>query len=455
MNNVQKTINRSIRWFQSSSFLSIKFKHLPVSVTASFIVIFILTSTFSVLYVIPSVQSTLQTTTIDNSKLTSKLLWNYTANKPIFFFFSVVDGVIYVNTFEYSDAMAINATTGTKIWFHSSGTFYNTAASLAVVNGRVYQNSQGKFWTLNATDGTELWNYKIGGGSSPVVVDGVVYVGSEISNKGLQCSSVVALDAVKGTKLWHVLMGNQSFNCVVSSPAVVDGVVYIGAEDNNVYALNAKNGKTIWSFLTGDSVYSSPVVVDGVVYIGSGDRNVYALDAKTGEKLWSYETGGGVGEFGASPVVVDGVVYVGSRDHNIYALDASNGEKLWSYTTGEVVHATPAVANGVVYVSSFDNNFYCLNAKTGEKLWSTSAKYSFDSPTIVDGVVYVPCSSDLYAFSAIMISPDSPTPLPSASPYIPPTNPSNSFPVIIIGVISGSIVGAVVIIYCLKIKNKQ
>ena len=36
---------------------------------------------------------------------------------------------------------------------------------------------------------------------------------------------------------------------------------------------------------------SSPAVANGVVYIGSGDGNVYALNASTGAKLWSYATG--------------------------------------------------------------------------------------------------------------------------------------------------------------------
>jgi outer membrane protein assembly factor BamB len=52
-----------------------------------------------------------------------------------------------------------------------------------------------------------------------------------------------------------------------------------------------------------------------VVYVGSNDNNIYALNARTGAKLWSYATGGPVG---SSPVA-DGVVYVGSRDGNVYA----------------------------------------------------------------------------------------------------------------------------------------
>ena len=46
---------------------------------------------------------------------------------------------------------------------------------------------------------------------------------------------------------------------------------------HNVGSLQLK-----WSYTTGGSVYSTPIVVNGVVYFGSEDNNVYALDASTG-----------------------------------------------------------------------------------------------------------------------------------------------------------------------------
>jgi len=63
-------------------------------------------------------------------------------------------------------------------------------------------------------------------------------------------------------------------------------------------------------------VYSSPAVSDGVVYIGSVDKKVYALDAATGALKWNYTTGGYIG---SSPAVCSGVVYIGSDDMKVYA----------------------------------------------------------------------------------------------------------------------------------------
>jgi eukaryotic-like serine/threonine-protein kinase len=111
---------------------------------------------------------------------------------------------------------------------------------------------------------------------------------------------------------------------VLSSPVVADGVVYVGSQDHNVYALSAAIAppeRVVWIFGTGGPVFSSPAVADGVVYVGSDDGSVYAVTVATAPpplgggppsrspaKIWSFPTGGGAG----SPAVADGVVYIGS-----------------------------------------------------------------------------------------------------------------------------------------------
>src|SRR6059058_3549616 len=118
--------------------------------------------------------------------------------------------------------------------------------------------------------------------------------------------------------------------------------MYVGSFDGKFYAFDAA-GKTgcsgtpatcapLWTATTGAEVSSSPAVVNGVVYIGSTqpDNKLYAFDAagetgcsgtpKTCAPLWTATTGGAVN---SSPAVVNGVVYVGSDDNKLYALDAA------------------------------------------------------------------------------------------------------------------------------------
>ncbi len=112
----------------------------------------------------------------------------------------------------------------------------------------------------------------------------------------------------------------------------------------------------LWKDAMGAFVHSSLAVVDGVVYVGSGDGNIYAMNATTGTKLWNYTTD--LGFFGnavsSSPAVANGVVYFGSDDDNVYALNAVNGDYIWSYNTSAPVYSSPAVVDGVVYIGSYN-----------------------------------------------------------------------------------------------------
>jgi hypothetical protein len=124
------------------------------------------------------------------------------------------------------------------------------------------------------------------------------------------------VDAATGEQEWAF----DTSDWVNSSPTVVDGTVFVGSNDDNLYAVDAATGDQEWVFETGDPVYSSPTVVDGTVFVGSTDNNLYAVDAATGDQEWAFETGSSV--YSTSPTVVDGTVFVGSNDYNLYAVDA-------------------------------------------------------------------------------------------------------------------------------------
>jgi len=235
-----------------------------------------------------------------------------------------------------------------------------------------------------------LWNYTVGDVlSSPAVVDGNVYLGS-------WDNYVYCLDVSSGNLVWKYLTGDE----VWSHPAVADGKVYIGSEDHNFYCLDAFNGGLLWNYTTGNMVTSSAGVVGGRVYFGSDDYNVYCLDAANGNLIWNYTTNNYVR---SSPAVADGKVYTGSQDNNIYCLDASNGNLVWKYTTGSMVPSSPGVADGNVYVGSGDGNVYCLDAINGNLIWKyTTGSFVGSSPAVVDSKVYIGSEDDnVYCLDAI------------------------------------------------------
>ncbi|GAB3023603.1 CARDB domain-containing protein [Natronobiforma cellulositropha] len=229
----------------------------------------------------------------------------------------------------------------------------------------------------------ERWNFTTGDNarSSPMVVDGVVYVGSYDGN-------VYAIDAHDGGELWRY----ETDDRVYGDPAVADGIVYVGSRDNSVYALDADDGSEVWSYETGDDVRSSPLVADGVVYVGSQDGHLYALAADTGDVIWDLETDD---EIYSDPSLHDDVLYVGSRDGTLYALEAATGEEVWSVDTGGDVLSAPVVAEGRVHVVSMieEEEEHVLSAHDitdGTEAWTFEVwEWMWASPAYAEGRLIV------------------------------------------------------------------
>lgn len=155
---------------------------------------------------------------------------------------------------------------------------------------------------------------------------------------------------------------------VEAQPVMTGGVIYQGAMNGEMHAINALTGQKIWIAQAGGPIAHTAAVSGGRVYYGSLDGSVYALEASTGGKAWSFATGGPVV---SAPAVVDGVVYIGSDDGSLYALDAATGAKVWSFATGGPVVSSPAVRDGRVYFGSEDLKARAVDASSGAIIWET------------------------------------------------------------------------------------
>jgi len=151
---------------------------------------------------------------------------------------------------------------------------------------------------------------------------------------------------------------------VESSPAVAAGLVYLGSDDDLLYAFPADGcGQAtcspVWTFATASWVQASPAVAYGTVYVGSDDYNIYAVDATTGVLRWKAATGDQITR--RSAAVANGAVYVGSNDHVLRAIDARSGDVLWTYAMGDLVGEAPVVVDGWLYSGSYDDHLYAFH----------------------------------------------------------------------------------------------
>lgn len=282
----------------------------------------------------------------------------------------LADGVLYFGG-DDNNLYAVDAETGHQKWKYA--TQGPVPCSPAVTGGTVYFISyDGKFYALNAQTGRLKWKFTTGGERR--------YEAKGIH--GLQPRNQTIPDP------WDVYL---------SSPVVVDGAVYFGSGDGNLYALATDSGELRWKFQTGDVVHSSPAYDSGTLYFGSWDSNVYAVDAATGHEKWRFKGGedalvhNQVG-FQSSPTVVEGVVYIGCRDSNVYALDAATGKEKWRFNNEmSWVITSPMVAKGKVLFATSDSSlFHMIDAETGKSAVKQKLNaFVFSSPSVAGDVVYV------------------------------------------------------------------
>ncbi len=235
------------------------------------------------------------------------------------------------------------------------------------------------------------WKFKTNGDvdSSPAIgLDGTVYVGSDDGN-------LYALNPETGEEVWRFPAGAE----VRSSPAVApDGTIYFGSADGYFYALRP-NGVLKWSFNVGDYIFSSPAISsDGrIVIFGSSDNNIYALNASSGILKWKYETDN---KIISSPAIghdgISSVVYVGSLDRHVYALALNNGALKWKFETNAEVYGSPAItSDGRIVVGecktgvseSYNFQLFSINVD-GSKFWETGGATGFYSSPAIGNTIH-------------------------------------------------------------------
>ena len=261
-------------------------------------------------------------------------------------------------------------------------------------------NRDGVYRTTGPSEVVEpTWEYRAAGlvFSTPAVSNGIVYFGGADRDFGTGAfsglfdrdSRLYAVDANDGRELWSFRTGASVF----SSPGLAAGIVYFGSADGNVYALDATSGEEIWRFSADEQVVSSPAVVDGSVYTTTRDGGLFKLDAETGSEIWRTQVSAAEyssrrtseWDYGnwSSPAVHRDTVYCGGNDGHLYAIDAETGDTKWRFKTGGPIWATPAVTDGTVYVGSYDTLLYAVSTETGTEKWRFRARSRIRSSTAV------------------------------------------------------------------------
>lgn len=305
----------------------------------------------------------------------------------------VFDGMVYIGS-NNGRIFALDVTSGQERWsfqMNVSDTKRSIGISLAATNGLVFVEGSSTLYALDAASGQKRWTFPAvtSMGVAPVVVNGLVYIGTE-------SGQLYALDAFSGHQKWSF----QTRGFIAQSPTVANGLVYISSLGGDLYALNARSGQEKWSFASAEQIETSPIVVGKVVYTVGLHGMVNALDAESGKEMRSFVVENNV-IIHSSLTIANGFLYANSGK-TLYAFDTRTGQEKWSYQTGSYIYASPTIASSVIYVGSEDKSLYALNALTGHAEWSYQTGGAIAStPIVVNNIVYVGSDDgNVYALQA-------------------------------------------------------
>jgi serine/threonine protein kinase len=204
-------------------------------------------------------------------------------------------------------------------------------------------------------------------------------------------NNLYALDASNGKFFWKYATDGG----LTGKPAVYETNVFIGSEDHRVHAISLRSGSVVWTYYGDGPFRSSPVISQGHVFIGSDDGYLHAINVATGRLSWKMDAGA---QIRSTPFITQDNVYFGTEAGEMICLDFGGNPK-WRFRAKRAVTSSPAIANDVLFFTSLDSTVYALDANTGWAHWRFRlGRGSISSPIVVDNNLYVG-AADHYIYS--------------------------------------------------------
>jgi len=285
--------------------------------------------------------------------------------------YSIIKETVYLSY--GSQTFAVDMKNGGLLWRYpsSENNSNQVYAAPATGDGLVIVGDYGGLLTaLDETNGTKKWEF---GG------DEDRYVGTSLISDDMVYAPntdhyLYALDT-EGNLVWKFKGAGPNW----TKPLADENSIYLASMDHNFYAfdkefsqndlVNAKDGsKTLlpnakWSIDLGMAIVGNPVLVDDVVYVVTIEGNLFAIDVKSEKLLWSFDDNGDLGAVWGTPVVMDEVIFIADENGNIYAIDVLDGSSLWPSpfsAGGKVVGSGAAYQDGAIFATD-EGKIFMIN----------------------------------------------------------------------------------------------
>lgn len=280
---------------------------------------------------------------------------------------------------------------GKRHWRQKTG--YQISAGLYAGHGRVlFGTHNGVAVALAADDGRQLWEQQLTSELLSVPVSN-----GKLAIFVSQDGEITALDMLTGAKRWSYSVTVPSLSLRGgTTPLVADGLLYVGLASGKVVALDISDGTLVWerqmAIPEGTSdlerlvdVSNNFFVEHGGLFSATYQGSVTAVDQQTGRVFWEQEAST------YTPMAHNyNTLFIATSDGDLVALDQRGGQTVW---TQDALHGRKLVGavmqSGYVVVGDFEGWLYWLDSKDGKIVARYHAENAFAGPLVVsDKVLY-------------------------------------------------------------------
>jgi outer membrane protein assembly factor BamB len=238
-------------------------------------------------------------------------------------------GIVYAGSGD-GGLYAVDAATGGVLWRHDAGAPVYSTVGRHGDGTLLFGTMDGSVVRLDPATRGEILRVKTGGGvvSTPVIAGGRLVAGS-------RDYLLHGFDAADGAPAWRF---SYWFSWIESTPAVRDGLLYLGASDYaRVSAIEPATGRARWSTVVHGMTWGTPLVTDRHVFAGTVNQNLpgtlirhraglVKLDRATGAVLWRRALPdapvGNFAGYAGGPVLAAGLVIAAGLDGELAAYPA-------------------------------------------------------------------------------------------------------------------------------------
>lgn len=274
----------------------------------------------------------------------------------------VDEGVVIVGSTD-NNIYGIDASNGQLRWKNSANK--SVLGSAAIHNGLAFIGaSDGTFRAIDVKTGETRWIYD--------QIKGFIEAKPWVDNQGVYigdwANMVYAFDPVTGDLKWTwTNRRGRGLSAAAVWPVKANGKLFVVTPERRVHAIDASNGKELWSARGGREAIGLSEDLSAV-YIKTMQDTVIAFDTRSYNrrdsspiKIWESHAGYGY-EIAPSPITSGyGMAFIPTDKGDIFSLDAQDGSFLWRYKMSiALINYVKPVGNNRLLVTSMDGKVSLL-----------------------------------------------------------------------------------------------